>query len=132
MTALLDTLPYARFLGLISDQNGDVLTVTMPFADQLIGNPFPRKLHGGSTAAMLEFTAVAQVALLFPRLQLPRPINVTVAYLRPGKPTDVTARARISRAGRRVAHVIAEAWQDDEANPIASMTAHFLMANSEG
>ena len=64
MTALLDTLPYARFLGLISDQNGDVLTVTMPFADQLIGNPFPRKLHGGSTAAMLEFTAVAQVALL--------------------------------------------------------------------
>ncbi|RZJ01137.1 MAG: PaaI family thioesterase [Brevundimonas sp.] len=131
MTDLLDRLPYARFLGLTSEVADEFLIVTMPFADRLIGNPFPRKLHGGSTAAMLEFTAVAQVALSFPGLHLPRPINVTVAYLRPGKPIDVRAGARISRAGRRVAHVIAEAWQEDRAQPIASMTAHFLMANTE-
>ena len=128
MSALLDRLPYARFLGLTSRQDGDLLTVTMPFADRLIGNPMLPALHGGATAALLELTAVGQVALSWPRLRLPRPINVTVAYLRSGRPADVHARARISKAGRRVAHVLAEAWQDDETQPIASLTAHFLVA----
>lgn len=128
MSDLLDRVPYARFLGLESRQDGDVLTVTMPFADRLIGNPMLPALHGGATAALLELTAVGQVALSWPRLRLPRPINVTVAYLRSGRPVDVHARARISKAGRRVAHVLAEAWQEDETQPIASLTAHFLVA----
>lgn len=128
MTALLDSLPYARFLGLTTAGEGDALIVTMPFADRLIGNPILPALHGGSTAALLELTAVAQVAALYPRLRLPRPINVSVAYLRSGRPMDVHASARISRAGRRVAHVLAEAWQDDPGQPIAALTAHFLLA----
>lgn len=127
MSGLLDRVPYARFLGLESRQDGDILTVTMPFADRLIGNPMLPALHGGSTAALLEMTAMAQVALGFPALRLPRPINVTVAYLRTGRPQDVHARARISRAGRRVAHVLAEAWQDSRDQPIASLTANFLL-----
>ena len=125
--ALLDRLPYARFLDLQSRVEDDGLTVVMPFADKLIGNPMLPALHGGSTAALLEMTAVAQVAFSYPRLRLPRPINVTVSYLRSGKPIDVIARARISKAGRRVAHVVAEAWQDDPQNAIASLTAHFLL-----
>jgi uncharacterized protein (TIGR00369 family) len=125
---LLDHLPYARFLGLTTQAEGDHLIVTMPFADRLIGNPVLPALHGGSTAALLELTAVAQVAALYPALRLPRPINVTVAYLRSGRPVDVRARARINKAGRRVAHVLAQAWQEDESQPIAEMTAHFLLA----
>ena len=127
MTDLLASIPYARFLGLRTELEDDVLTVIMPFADHLVGNPMLPALHGGSTAAMLELTAVAQVAHTWPRLRLPRPITVTTAYLRSGKPMDVYARARISRAGRRVAHVLAEAWQEDPLQPIASLTAHFSM-----
>jgi uncharacterized protein (TIGR00369 family) len=125
--ALLDRLPYARFLNLQTRMSGDELTVVMPFDDKLIGNPMLPALHGGSTAALLEMTAMAQVALSFPGLRLPRPINVTVAYLRTGRPQDVHARARISRAGRRVAHVLAEAWQESRDQPIASLTANFLL-----
>lgn len=131
MSALFDGIPYARFLGLTQSTEGDQLTVVMPFADRLVGAPFPPRLHGGSTAAMLELTAVAQVALTYPRLRMPRPINVTVSYLRPGKPADLHARARINRAGRRVAHVIAEAWQEGPDAPIAAMTAHFLLADGD-
>jgi uncharacterized protein (TIGR00369 family) len=129
MTDILDRMPYARFLGLQTLVSGDEITVIMPFADRLIGNPMLPALHGGSTAALLEMTAMAQVAITFPSSRLPRPINVTVAYLRTGRPIDVFARARISRAGRRVAHVQAEAWQEERAQPIASLTAHFLLDN---
>ena len=129
MTDILDRMPYARFLGLQTLVSGDEITVIMPFADRLIGNPMLPALHGGSTAALLEMTAMAQVAITFPSSRLPRPINVTVAYLRTGRPIDVFARARISRAGRRVAHVQAEAWQEERAQPFASLTAHFLLDN---
>ena len=130
MSELLDRLPYARFLNLQTQMNGDEVTVVMPFADQLSGNPMLPALHGGSTAALLEMTAMAQIALAFPSSRLPRPINVTVAYLRTGRPVDVFARAEISRAGRRIAHVQAEAWQESRSRPIASLTAHFLLEES--
>lgn len=128
MSPLIATMPYARFLGLESRLEDDVLTVTMPFADHLIGDPMLPALHGGSTAALLELTAMAEVARIYPRLRLPRPIDVTVSYLRSGRPQDVYARARISRAGRRVAHVLVEAWQDDSTQPIASLIANFLLS----
>ena len=70
MSDLLATIPYARFLGLVTAREDDVLTVTMPFADRLIGNPMLPALHGGATAALLELTAVAQVAVSYPRLRL--------------------------------------------------------------
>jgi uncharacterized protein (TIGR00369 family) len=130
MSELLDRLPYARFLNLQTQMNGDEVTVVMPFADQLIGNPMLPALHGGSTAALLEMTAMAQIALAFPSSRLPRPINVTVAYLRTGRPVDVFARAEISRAGRRIAHVQAEAWQESRSRPNASLTAHILLEES--
>ena len=131
MTDLLSDLPYARFLGLTSDMQGDTLTITMPFADELVGDPILPALHGGSTAALLEFTAIAEIARVHPGLRLPRPINVSIAYLRSGKPMDVMASARIVRAGRRVAHVQATAWQAESDQPIASLTAHFLMDHNK-
>jgi len=62
MSDLLDRLPYARFLGLTTATEGDALTVTMPFADKLIGNPMLPALHGGPTAALLGLTAGPPVA----------------------------------------------------------------------
>ena len=127
MTDILSDLPYARFLGLVSSIDDDRLTVTMPFDGKLIGDPILPALHGGSTAALLEFAAIAEIARVHPGARLPRPINVSIAYLRSGKPLDVLASARIVKAGRRVAHVHATAWQADPDQPIATLTAHFLM-----
>ncbi|WP_296166808.1 PaaI family thioesterase [uncultured Brevundimonas sp.] len=130
MTDILFTLPYARFLGLTSAMQDDELIVTMPFADRLVGDPILPALHGGSTAALLEFTAIAEIARVHPSLRLPRPINVSIAYLRSGKPIAVSATGRVVRAGRRVAHVQATAWQAERDQPIATLTAHFLMNNN--
>lgn len=130
MTPLSD-VPYARFLGLREQLAGHELTVTMPFHDRLIGNPILPALHGGATAALMELTAIGQVAVLFPRARSPRPINVTVVYLRSGRPLDVHARATIRKAGRRVAHVECLAWQDDPDSPIARLQAHFLVAGAD-
>jgi len=125
--AVLEAVPYARFLGLEVEVRDGLPLAVMPFADRLIGNPMLPALHGGATAAFLELAAAAGLAAADPARRLPKPINVSLAYLRSGRPQAVRAAVRVRKLGRRVAWVEAEAWQDDPAAPIAILTAHFLL-----
>ena len=62
----------------------------------------------------------------------PRPIDVTVDYLRSGRPVDTYARAQIKRLGRRVANVHVEAWQEARDRPIAALHGHFHVTPAGG
>ncbi|HYE43671.1 MAG TPA: PaaI family thioesterase [Caulobacteraceae bacterium] len=129
LDAVLAGIPYARFLGVQVKLAGDELTGVLPFAQHLVGNPMLPALHGGVIGAFLEMTAMAQLALIEQRARLPRPIGVTVEYLRPGRARTTYARAQVKRVGRRIANVHVEAWQDARSAPIATLRAHFLLAS---
>jgi acyl-coenzyme A thioesterase PaaI-like protein len=75
----------------------------------------------------MEMTAVAQLSVSQGLLRQPRTIDITIEYLRSGRPVDTFARATIKRAGRRIANVQVEAWQDSRAAPIAALHGHFLI-----
>ncbi len=128
---VIDDLPYAHFLGVKVELAGDEMTAILPFADHLVGNPLLPALHGGVIGAFMEMTAMAQLALSERRSRLPKPIGVTVEYMRSGKPVATYARAKVKRVGRRVASVDVEAWQEERAAPIALLHAHFLLADPE-
>lgn len=145
LAALSTGVPYIRFLGITFERRGDELTAVLPYTDDLIGNPMLPALHGGVTAAFLEVSAIITLswswlwediesgALDLERLKagdlprLPKTIDFTVDYLRPGLPRDAYARATVSRAGRRYASVRVEAWQDNRARLFAQASGHFLM-----
>jgi len=131
LNAILARIPYARFLGLRAELAGDEMTVILPFSDHLIGNVQLPAIHGGVLGALLEITALAQLSLTQGLARQPRPIDVTVEYLRSGRPLDTYARAQIKRLGRRVANVQVEAWQEERARPIASLHGHFHVTPSE-
>jgi uncharacterized protein (TIGR00369 family) len=128
LEAMLARIPYARLLGVQVELAGDEMTAFMPYADHLIGNPTIPALHGGALGAFMEMTALAQLSITPGLARQPRPIDVTVEYLRAGRPTDTFARAKIKRLGRRVANVHVEAWQEARARPIASLHGHFLVS----
>ena len=137
LKGLVEGVPYLRFLGLRFENAGDELTAILPFDPCLIGNPLIPALHGGVTAAFLEATAI--IGLVWSGLAegtspvtLPKTIDLTVDYLRPGGPKDSFARARIVRSGRRYASVHVEAWQDDPSRLFAQGTGHFLMPEAQG
>jgi len=130
LNAMLERAPYARFLGMRADLAGDEMTAILPYSLHLIGNPSLPALHGGVIGAFMELTALAQLSIAkYPTGQglarQPRPIDVTVEYLRSGRPVDTYARAQIKRLGRRVANVQVEAWQESRARPIAALHGHF-------
>lgn len=127
LQALLDGVPYARFLGLSIEQRGDEITTTLPFARKLVGNPLLPALHGGVIGAFLEMTALMQLIADSTSVSLPKTIDITIDYLRSGRPVDTFARAVVSRLGRRVANVRAEAWQEEREKPIAALHGHFLV-----
>ncbi len=150
LKALVDGVPYIRFLGIGFERRGDELTAILPFDKKLIGNPLLPALHGGATAAFLEVTAIiglswatlwddiesgafdpdALVGGQMPRL--PKTIDFTVDYLRSGLPRDAYARAQVNRSGRRYASVHVEGWQDNRTRAFAQATGHFLMPKRDG
>ncbi|MCA1661161.1 MAG: PaaI family thioesterase, partial [Novosphingobium sp.] len=75
----------------------------------------PGYLHGGAIGGLLEMAAFTALrAELSSRAEETtiKPVNVTVEYLRGGTRQQTFARGRVIRAGRRIANVSAEAWQD--------------------
>ncbi len=131
LAALLDAIPYCRFLGVRVDCKGSEITTILPFSQHLIGNPVLPALHGGAIGAFLETTAILQVAFEAGGPSLPKPVNIAIEYLRSGRPVDTYARAHITKLGRRVINVHVDAWQDDHDKPIASLRGHFLAASDQ-
>lgn len=129
LDAFLQQAPYVRFLGMRVELAGDELTAVLPFRRALVGNPILPALHGGAIGGFMELTALAQIALVQPGPRTPKTIDITVEYLRSGRPQDTYARAILRKVGRRVANVQVEAWQDSRAQPIAGLTGHFLLRN---
>lgn len=125
---LLQAIPYAKFLGLRGELDGEELLLVMPAQEQVIGNPILPAVHGGALGALLESTAIMKLLWDTQPTRVPKTINITVDYLRSARMRDTTARAELTKHGRRVATVTVRAFQDDEARPIAAAHAHFLLS----
>ena len=127
MQALIDHIPYARWLGISIDQKGNELTTVLPFKDSLVGNKVLPALHGGAIGAFLEITSVIQLLYDTSCERLPKTVDITIDYLRSGRPVPTFGRAIVTRQGRRVANVRTEVWQEERSKPIAIAHGHYLM-----
>ncbi len=109
--ALLDLIPYASWLGIDAALIDGELVGKLRFAPELIGNPALPALHGGTIGALIESTAIFRLFWDAETVVIPKTINLTVAYLRSGRPVDTlcvgahdqTRPARRERLGRGVA-----------------------------
>ena len=98
------------------------------FAPHLIGNVQLPALHGGVIGAFLEMTALAQLSLMQETPRAAKTIDMTIDYLRPGRPLTSYARADVRKIGRTIASVHVEAWQEAQSNPYAALRGHFLLS----
>jgi len=131
--SLVERIPYARLLGLSIesiDERGRLIT-KLAFDSSVVGNPNLPAVHGGVIGAFLEMAAMFQLVREGEGERLPKPINLTVEYLRSAGPRDTFACATITKHGRRVANVRVQAWQDDADRPVAAAHGHFLMPRDD-
>ncbi len=115
--------PYAEVLGLSLTEDGALM---MPFGDGIVGRP--GFLHGGAISGLLELAAFRAVhTALADRAVRIKPINITVDFMRGGRPRDTFAIGHVSRLGTRIANVEAVAWQDNRDTPIAAARINLLL-----
>ncbi len=78
-------VPYADFIGVKSGWENGKLITRLPFREDHIGNYTARIFHGGLIGAFMEQTAFVLLLHHIKRDQLPKVVNISANYLRPGR-----------------------------------------------
>lgn len=125
--------PYAHALGIELDHDEDGKPVLhVDYSARVAGRP--GYLHGGAMSGLMEMAAIAALRAELERrgetMKL-KPVNVAVEFMRGGTEQRTYAMGTVTRAGRRVALVNAECWQDDRTKPIALAQMKVLLSPDE-
>jgi len=123
----LKKVPYAAYLGIEGQVEGDDILFILPPDDKLIGNPGIRAIHGGVIGAFMEQAALFHLIARMESPVLPKIIDFSLDYLRANFERHTYARCSVTRQGRSVANVHITAWQEEETKPTATARAHFLI-----
>lgn len=123
--ALIESVPYAKMLGIECLRLGDDLVFRLPASQDNIGNPTLPALHGGVIAGFMEHAALLHLLVFMGLPHLPKIIDFSVDYLRAGHYRDTYVQCQVCRQGKRVANVAMTAWQNNQTEAIATARAHF-------
>lgn len=135
MATFVAILPQARALGLsVRAAEPGCLTLAMPYADQLIGDPVTGVVHGGAVSTLLD-TCCGGAVISHPEMEGTdtATLDLRIDYMRPATPgRAILARATCYHVTRTVAFVRAEAWaEEEEDRPVASAAGAFTVSRSK-
>ncbi|PSF04549.1 thioesterase [Marinobacter fuscus] len=126
-TRMLQSIPYATWIGLQCERFGDDLIFRLPRKEANLGNPILPAIHGGVIGGFMEMSAAIYLIMSRDTLRMPRIVDFSLDYLRAGLDRETYAECRLTRQGNRVANVMITAWQKSRSEPIATARAHFLL-----
>lgn len=129
-----ETVPHNRALGMRIDELSDgVARVSLPWREELVGNPETGVLHGGVITSLMDACCGAAVFMALPRPVPIATLDLRIDYLRPATAREIVrARAECYRVTRNVAFVRGVAYHDDEHHPVASAAGSFMLGTRLG
>ncbi len=121
--------PHMRELGIrFLHAEAGVAVGMLPYREDLVGDPTTGVLHGGLVTTLLDSTAGAAV---ISALSLPAPIatlDLRIDYLRPSTPhAPLHARVECYKLTHHIAFARGTAYNENPADPVASMSATFML-----
>jgi acyl-coenzyme A thioesterase PaaI-like protein len=125
--ALIDGVPYAKLIGMRAMPIGDELLFILPALESNVGNPTLPALHGGCIGGFMENSAIFHILTTIDTGRIPKVVDFSLDYLRPGRFRDTYAKCQVVRQGRKVVNVSITAWQQKEQEPIAVARTHLLL-----
>ena len=125
---ILDIIPYSSFIGAQARVENDRVLYWLERRASNIGNPSLPAIHGGVIGGFLELSAAIEILYTLDVGQIPKVVDFSLDYLRPGRYKTIYANCTVLRQGKKLVNVTATAWQDDPQAPIATARCHFLIA----
>jgi acyl-CoA thioesterase len=120
----LDTVPFAKLIGLELDTIGPGLAVmSMRIRDDLKQNN--GVVHGGAIASLIDTAMAFAIIPLLAEGERSTTVDLTINYLQPLTSGRATATARVLRGGRRVIAVSADVF-DELSNLTATALSTYL------
>jgi uncharacterized protein (TIGR00369 family) len=123
----IEALPHARALQMRVDDLGEGrATISMPWAEHLVGDPRTGVIHGGVVSALMD-TCCGAAVMVHPSMPVATAtIDLRIDYMRAAAPRQrITARAECYHMTRSVAFMRAVAMDEDSENPVATATGAF-------
>ena len=127
LDALMDHSPYAQLIGMQPKLENGELFFFLPFLPHNIGNDQLPALHGGLIGGFMEMAALMHMLCIRESNSVPRTIDFSIDYLRPGLAKDMMASCSVTKHGQQIANVQVSVWQDTPEKPVAVARAHFLL-----
>lgn len=129
--AIVELIPYAKTIGVETSMVGESIVSSLRFIETNIGNPAIPALHGGVIAGFMENAALLHLIWEIDLVNIPKIIDFSIDYLRPGQASTTYSKSDIIRLGSRVALCNVTAWQEDVNAPIAQARGHFLLSENK-
>ena len=127
LDALIEEVPYAQLIGMQCVYVGEDLLFKLPAIESNIGNPTLPAIHGGCIGGFMELAAGFHILTQIDCERIPKVVDFSLDYLRPGRFRETYCRCEVVRQGRKVVNVSISAWQTHEDEPIATARSHFLL-----
>lgn len=132
--ALMSRLPFSHEIGmrLHRAENG-VAVLSVPYAENLVGDPETGVLHGGVITALLD-TACGWAVMVAPAdLRSTATLDLRIDYMRPATAGEaVFARAECYRLTRAIGFARAVAYHTDPDDPVATAQGTFILERATG
>jgi acyl-coenzyme A thioesterase PaaI-like protein len=126
--AILDLISYSSFIGAQARLEQDEVLYWLDRRPSNIGNPSLPAIHGGVIGGFLELSAAIEILYTLDVNLVPKVVDFSLDYLRPGRYKTIYANCTVLRQGNKLVNVTATAWQDDIHTPIATARSHFLIS----
>ena len=126
---LLAGIPHATALKLhvVSLEPGKAIC-RVPFAEQLIGNPDTRVIHGGVITALLDNACGIAVGSRTSLRGQIATLDLRIDYMKSATPDeDILAFAECFKVTRNIAFARGIAYQTDRDDPVATCAAAFML-----
>jgi uncharacterized protein (TIGR00369 family) len=125
---ILDFIPYSSFIGAQAQMDGDQVLYWLEKRTSNIGNPSLPAIHGGVIGGFLELSAAIEILYTLNVGAVPKVVDFSLDYLRPGRYKTIYASCTVLRQGKKLVNVTASAWQDSPDKLIATARCHFLVS----
>ena len=122
-------IPHQRAIGFeLVEMGADFAVGRIPYHASLVGNPASGVVHGGIVTTLLDTVGGMAALARQGEFLVMATLDLRIDYLRPSTPgEDLAARVECYKLTRNVAFTRGFAFNEDAGDPLASMSATYML-----